>query len=129
MIAAQVVAIATQIVAVAAKASVGPDIPAIAAKIAMVAAEVASIAAKIASVAANVAVVSANLTRPLGTNGRLRARDRRKPGGERQGNAECNQFIAKHFEILQNSVGTRPLFAPFEEVDEGDRALLRASPT
>ncbi len=128
MIAAQVVAIATQILPVAAKASVGPDVPAIASKIAMVAAEVASIAAKISSVAANVAVVSANLTRPLGANGRLRARDRRKPGSERQGNAECNQFIAKHLEILQNSVGTRPPIAPFEEVDEGDGTLLRASP-
>jgi hypothetical protein len=115
--------------AVAAKPSVGPDIPAVAAEVATVAAEVASIAAKIPTVGADVTVVSANLTHPLGTYGRLRARDRRKPGSQHHGHAECNQFIAKHLEILQNSVGTRPLFAPFEEVDEDNGALLRASRT
>ena len=114
---------------VAQVASVASAIPIIGADVSSIAADVAPVPAQIASVGADVVAVAANLARTLQRRGSLRVRDRGNAGTNRQREAECDQFVAKHLEILQRSVGTRPLIAPFEEVDEAANGLLRECPT
>jgi hypothetical protein len=95
-------AIPVQLTTVAATiAVVGANVPAIAA-------EISAVAAKVTSIGTDVARVAANLTRSLQRRRGLRAHDRRSTGRKRDRYAECDQFIAKHLEILQRSVGARP---------------------
>jgi hypothetical protein len=101
-------------------ATVAPAIAVVRANVAAVAAQVAAVAAEIATIRADVARVATHLTRSLGCHGRLRARDRRSSCGKRQRHSECHQFVAKHREILQGSVGAR---LPRRAVRGGRRQL------
>jgi hypothetical protein len=111
-------AIAPQILAVrAAIAVVGPNV-------ASIARDIAAVAAQIAPVGANVACIVADFSRSLGPHGRLRARDRRSTGGQRYCDAECDESVAKHCEILRRSVACDGTVAPFKEVDERTKRAL-----
>jgi hypothetical protein len=120
MIAMLVLSVATQLAAIVARlamaprgaiaiqlAAVTPAIAIVGTDVAAVAAEVAAIVAEIATVGANIARIALHPTGSVGRKGRLRARDSRSGGGQRHRQSECNQFVAKHREILRRSVGAR----------------------
>jgi len=145
VVSALVAPIAAKVLAVVARLTVAPiravvaklapiaaPIPIVGADVAAVTAEVATVAAEIAPIGADVAGIATDIAGSLwagdGRKARLRVRDRHRTASKRHREPECNQFIAKHLEILQRSVGTRPFIAPFEEVDEAEWRVLRDSP-
>jgi|GEM_PF-2976644 len=140
-VSALVVTIAAKVLAVVARLTVTPiravvaqlapiaaPIPIVGAEVAAVTAEVATIAAEIAPIRADVAGVAANVAGSLRAHGRLRARDRYSTAGKRHREPECNQFIAKHREILQRSVGTRPLHRAVRGGRRGRRTGVKGLP-
>lgn len=145
MVSTLVAPIAAKLLAVVARLTVAPiravvaqvapiaaPIPIVGADVTAVTAEVATVAAEIAPIGADVAGIATDVARSLGARGgrkgRLRVRGRYRTASKRHREPECNPFIAKHLEILQKSVGTRPFIAPFEEVDEAEWRVLRDSP-
>jgi hypothetical protein len=88
--------------------SVAPAIAIVGADVAATASQIAPIAAEVAPVGTDVARVATHLTGPLQRRCGLRVRDRGSTGRKRHRDAECNEFVAKHLEILQRSVGARP---------------------
>jgi hypothetical protein len=107
---------------------VGAEVAAVTAEVATIAAEIAPIAAEIAPIRADVAGVAANVAGSLQAHGRLRARDRYSTAGKRHREPECNQFIAKHREILQRPVGTRPLHRAVRGCRRGRRTGVKGLP-
>jgi len=122
MVSATLMAIATELAAVVAHlarasiraivaelAAIDAAIAIVGTDVATIVAEVATVAAKIAPIVADIARIAANFTRPLEGRGGLCVRDGGTNYTKRQREAECDQVVAKHREILRGSVGTRPL--------------------